>query len=88
MRVNAEKITTSFFLHSYLESAGWSAASLADFLAKQTADSARFPRDDEFERKWDTPVYTSLRPGRARAILTVRRFCSDNRSQLSNSSLP
>jgi uncharacterized protein with ParB-like and HNH nuclease domain len=54
----------------HLEKAGWRAGALSEFLIKQTADSARFPRDAEFEQKWiEAPLYNSIQPGRAAAIL-------------------
>lgn len=49
---------------------GWGAAQLHGFFARQTADSARWPRDDEFQRHWTTaPSYTRLGPARSRAVL-------------------
>ncbi|WP_354301920.1 MULTISPECIES: DUF262 domain-containing protein [unclassified Sphingomonas] len=49
---------------------GWSVEQLQGFFARQTADSARWPRDDEFRRHWTTaPAYPRLGPARSRAVL-------------------
>lgn len=49
---------------------GWGVAQLENFFRRQTADSARWPRDDEFERHWNSaPIYTRLGPARSRAVL-------------------
>jgi hypothetical protein len=66
----------------HFESVGWNVAALIDFLSKQTGDSSRFPRDDEFERAWiDTPIYNSLQPGRARALLMELEIASRTKLQ-------
>jgi hypothetical protein len=66
----------------HFESVGWNVTALIDFLSKQTGDSSRFPRDDEFERAWiDTPVYNSLQPGRARALLMELEIASRTKLQ-------
>ena len=49
---------------------GWGAAQLENFFLRQKADSARWPRDDEFKRHWcAAPAYTRLGPARCRAVL-------------------
>jgi hypothetical protein len=53
-----------------LNQQGWSASNLSAFLFRQTADSARWPRDDEFKRHWQGgQTYTQLGPARTRAVL-------------------
>lgn len=53
-----------------LDEKGWSAGNLADFLLAQQSATGRFPRDDEFERKWvGLKAYSILQPARARAVL-------------------
>ena len=40
------------------------------FLLAQKSETGRFPRDDEFERKWlNGRAYVTLQPARARAVL-------------------
>lgn len=61
-----------FFLSAIanLDEKGWSAENLADFLLAQQSATGRFPRDDEFERKWaGLRAYSILQPARARAVL-------------------
>lgn len=61
-----------FFLTviSHLDERGWSASNLAAFLLAQQSETGRFPRDDEFERKWlNGRAYITLQPARARAVL-------------------
>jgi len=49
---------------------GWGPSQLQGFFARQTADSARWPRDDEFQRHWaSAPAYSRLGPARSRAVL-------------------
>ncbi len=49
---------------------GWGVAQLTSFFQRQTAGSARWPRDDEFQRHWTSaPTYTQLGPARSRAVL-------------------
>jgi uncharacterized protein with ParB-like and HNH nuclease domain len=65
---NYNKFFPSVIAH--LDENDWSAASLIAFLLAQASESARFPRDDEFERKWlNVPAYIALQPARARAVL-------------------
>ena len=55
---------------SELNQNGWGLAQLQGFFARQTADSGRWPRDDEFRRHWSSaPAYTRLGPARSRAVL-------------------
>ncbi|WP_334127307.1 DUF262 domain-containing protein [Sneathiella sp.] len=61
-----------FFLTviAHLEEKGWSASNLATYLLSQKSETGRFPRDDEFERKWlNGRAYVTLQPARARAVL-------------------
>lgn len=61
-----------FFLTSisYLDDTGWNAKNLAAFLLSQRSETARFPRDEEFEQKWlSIRAYSILQPARAKAIL-------------------
>jgi uncharacterized protein DUF1524 len=61
-----------FFLTAiaHLDEKGWSAANLASFHLAQKSETGRFPRDDEFERKWlNSKAYIVLQPARARAVL-------------------
>lgn len=53
-----------------LNAQGWSAANLSAFFLRQTAESGRWPRDDEFRRHWTAgSTYTVLGPARTRALL-------------------
>lgn len=53
-----------------LEAAGWFAEKLSGFLLRQSAESGRFPRDDEFRRSWTASTsYSDLGPARVRAVL-------------------
>ena len=55
---------------SELNQNGWGMAQLQVFFARQTADSGRWPRDDEFRRHWSSaPAYRRLGPARSRAVL-------------------
>lgn len=61
-----------FFLAAiaHLDEKGWSAPNLAVFLLAQKSETGRFPRDDEFERRWlGSKAYVVLQPARARAVL-------------------
>ena len=62
-----------FFLSvlRHLETNGFSNDNLATFLTGQTSESARFPKDQEFENSWNlVPMYGSrLTPQRVRAVL-------------------
>jgi uncharacterized protein with ParB-like and HNH nuclease domain len=61
-----------FFLTviAHLDEKGWSTSHLANFLLAQKSETGRFPRDDEFERKWlSSKAYVVLQPARARAVL-------------------
>lgn len=61
-----------FFLTviAHLDENGWSADKIASFLLKQKSETGRFPRDDEFERKWlNSRTYSILQSTRARAVL-------------------
>ena len=65
---NYNKLFLSAVAH--LDQHGWSAEKLVGFLSAQKSDIGRLPRDEEFEQRWiATPIYTSLQPARARAIL-------------------
>lgn len=53
-----------------LDAKGWSLAAFAGFFQRQTADSGRWPRDDEFRRHWtEGRTYPELGPARTRALL-------------------
>lgn len=53
-----------------LDAKGWSLAAFKGFFQRQTADSGRWPRDDEFRRHWiEGRTYTDLGPARTRALL-------------------
>jgi hypothetical protein len=55
---------------SNLNEKSWSVDALDDFLLRQTAESGRWPRDEEFERRWcSSAMYAQLQPARTRAIL-------------------
>jgi hypothetical protein len=55
---------------SDLNEKGWGSGALEDFLLRQTAESGRWPRDEEFERRWhSSPMYIQLQPARTRSIL-------------------
>lgn len=55
---------------SALNKSGWSGAALESFLKRQTSESGRWPRDDEFKRNWvRSPMYAQLQPARTRSIL-------------------
>ena len=61
-----------FFLTviAHLDEKGWTSSNLAVFLLAQKSETGRFPRDDEFERKWlNGRSYVSLQSARAKAIL-------------------
>lgn len=71
-----------FFLTviAHLDAVGWGRSQLASFLISQKSESARFPRDEEFERKWlDSPSYTVLQPARTRAVLEEIEIAKRNR---------
>lgn len=53
-----------------LDRKSWSSQALHDFFARQTGESARWPRDSEFEESWVTrPSYITLGPTKTRALL-------------------
>jgi len=53
-----------------LNRAGWGQAQLDRFLMRQSAESGRWPRDEEFERRWrNVAMYPLLQPARTRSIL-------------------
>lgn len=55
---------------SGLNKSGWSLAALDFFFRRQTAESGRWPRDEEFQRHWTrSPIYTQLLSARTRSIL-------------------
>ncbi|MBO6724529.1 MAG: DUF262 domain-containing protein [Rhizobiaceae bacterium] len=61
-----------FFLTviEYLNKEGPSLLSLSAYLQAQKSDTGRFPRDQEFEARWNkSPIYQSLKAGRVRSIL-------------------
>lgn len=61
-----------FFLTviAHLDGKGWSTSNLAAYLLSQKSETGRFPRDDEFERKWlNGRAYVTLQPARVKAIL-------------------
>lgn len=63
-----------------LNGAGWGVGQLTSFLLRQTADSARWPRDEEFQRHWMyAQTYTRLGPARSRAILEELEMAKRNR---------
>jgi hypothetical protein len=65
---NYNKLFLSAVAH--LETNGWTEPELNRFVLAQTADSNRFPRDDEFRRKWmDFPIYSVLQPAKVRVVL-------------------
>lgn len=53
-----------------LNQQGWTRDNLLAFFLRQTAESGRWPRNDEFRRHWIAgPTYTTLGPARTRALL-------------------
>jgi hypothetical protein len=69
-----------------LNQKGWSPASLKAFLVRQTAESARWPRDEEFQRNWQAGrTYTQLGPARTRAVLEELEMVKRTRFQESDS---
>ncbi|WP_404414770.1 DUF262 domain-containing protein [Brevundimonas vesicularis] len=53
-----------------LNKSGWSADALRAFFLRQTSESGRWPRDEEFQQHWvRSPMYQQLQPARTRAIL-------------------
>jgi hypothetical protein len=61
-----------FFLTviAHLDENGWKLSNLATFFLDQKSETGRFPRDDEFERKWlNGRAYVTLKPARASAVL-------------------
>jgi Protein of unknown function (DUF1524) len=54
-----------------LDKAQWSLSALEDAVLKQTAESSRFPRDEEFERALQSnAIYRTLGSAKTRALLT------------------
>ncbi len=61
-----------FFLSAieYLDKHGWSLDQLNKYLLKQTAESGRFPKDEEFAQKLlQSSIYKRLGPARTNAFL-------------------
>jgi hypothetical protein len=55
---------------SGLNKTGWSLAALDAFFRRQTSESGRWPRDEEFQRHWvRSPMYTQLLSARTRSVL-------------------
>ncbi len=80
-----------FFLMavSHLDQDGWTASNLAAFLLRQSQESGRMPRDEEFRERWlSAPVYRDLTPGRVRAVLEeierVKRTAFHETDRLAN----
>lgn len=49
---------------------GWTIEGLRAFFMRQTSESGRWPRDDEFRQHWtQSPMYQQLQPARTRAVL-------------------
>lgn len=62
-----------FFLNviHHLDNSSWSRDNLVAYFLAQTSDISRFPRDEEFERRWTAnPLYRMLTRARMRSILT------------------
>lgn len=56
---------------AHLDDGGWSVEKLAAILEKQTAESSRFPRDEEFKQAiLVLPIYKTLGSARTRALLS------------------
>ncbi len=72
-----------FFLSvlRHLGANGYSYDSLATFLTGQNSESARFPKDREFENSWNSvPMYGSrLTPQRIRAVLEAIEIAKRNK---------
>ncbi len=61
-----------FFLTvvEFLDQSGWSIDNLQAFIQKQSAESTRYPQDEEFERAViDSPMYKNLGSARTNAFL-------------------
>jgi hypothetical protein len=53
-----------------LNQRGWGPGNLSTFLLRQSGDSGRWPRDEEFRREWlSRETYVQLGPARTRAVL-------------------
>jgi hypothetical protein len=54
-----------------LDKGGWSLAAFEDALVKQSGESSRFPKNDEFERALEsTPLYRNLGSAKTRSLLS------------------
>lgn len=77
----------NFFLSvvANMDSVGWSIENLYGFLRKQTAESTRFPRNEEFERALCTkPLYQQIGPARCRALLAAIELRKRGKRQETN----
>ncbi len=67
---------------SNLDKNGWSFENYVSFFLKQTAESGRFPRDDEFEQSFvNKPMYSVLRSARTKAVLEEIELAKRQRFQ-------
>ena len=76
-----------FFLTAieHLDKHGWSLDRLNRFLLKQSAESSRFPQDEEFARElFQSPIYKRLGPARTNAFLVEVERCMHGKLQESN----
>ena len=73
-----------FFLTviGHLDKRGWSLDRLSRYLLRQTAESSRFPQDEEFARTlFQSPMYTWLGPARTNAFLVEVERCMHGKLQ-------
>jgi len=70
------RLTTKGYYRLFLDlvaassEAGYTQATVSEFLLKQSAESAKWPDDEEFRHAWlDEPIYEALRRGRVRMVL-------------------
>jgi len=67
---------------SSLDKSGWSIENFTTFFLKQTAESGRFPRDEEFEQSFiNKPMYSVLRSARTKAVLEEIELAKRQRFQ-------
>ena len=65
-----------------LDQAGWSILTLEEAVSKQTGESSRFPRDEEFERALQSKhIYATLGSAKTRALLTEIELCKRGKFQ-------
>lgn len=67
---------------SNLDKNGWSLENYKSFFLKQTAESGRFPRDEEFKQSFiNKPMYSLLRSARTKAVLEEIELAKRQRFQ-------